>query len=369
MSQTITVNLGAASYPVHVMAGALAHAANWIAPHAPRGRVFIVEDCGASVHWGDMLKNGLVRDGLEAEYISLPGGEQVKDWASLQSVCEGFLAAGIQRGDCVVGFGGGAVGDLAGLSAALIHRGVTLIQIPTTLLSQVDSSVGGKTAINARPGKNLVGAFHQPRLVITDPDLLTTLDARERAAGWAEIIKIGMMTDQGLLDIMHQADDLASLRGASLTPVIARAIAAKARVVEADEKEKGQRALLNFGHTFGHALEAHAMDRGDVLHGEAVAVGMMMAARFAAAHHDAPTSIADELEGLLGRARAPRRLAELDMPRASADALLAHMAHDKKNAGDGLTLILPRTRGEGRIITEEAGGRLLAFLQNEVEAA
>ena len=364
MKETVHVALGSTGYDIDIGTGLCAEAGAAIRPLLARDRVFAVVDEKAAHKWLEPLRDSLNAEGVTLEIVSLPGGEAVKSWDILGGVCGRLLELGIQRTDPLIAFGGGAVGDLTGLAASLVHRGVPLIQMPTTLLSQVDSSVGGKTAINTPLGKNLVGTFYQPSLVLTDVDTLATLSARERAAGWAEIIKIAAIADMDLWNSLRACEHLGELRGAKLVPFIRDAVNAKARIVADDEREAGRRALLNFGHTFGHALETLARDKGDVLHGEAVAVGMMLAARLAALVGRVDAGFPAELADLLKRVGAPTSVRDLTMFEPSAEAMLALMAHDKKNTGDAITLILPCAAGRGEITRDIARDQLQARLRH-----
>jgi 3-dehydroquinate synthase len=344
---TVHVDLGARAYDVHIGAGLLARAGDLIAPFAPSGRVFVVSDENVGALHGDALAAALAKGGLDVvKRIELAPGEEAKSFAGLGELSSTLLNAGISRKDVVIAFGGGVIGDLAGLAAGLVLRGVDFVQIPTTLLAQVDSSVGGKTAIDTPEGKNLVGLIHQPKLVIADLDVLATLPAREMACGYAEIAKIGMIGDADFF-AWCEANAGAVLARApqALQYAVERAVAFKARIVEADEREAGPRALLNLGHTFGHAFEASA-GYGDALkHGEAVAAGLALAFQFSAR------------QGLCNEADAARVSAHLEtagfvadlkrLPGAPFDAerLLALMAADKKAEAGRLTLILARGIG------------------------
>ncbi|MEM6409834.1 MAG: 3-dehydroquinate synthase [Pseudomonadota bacterium] len=298
--------------------------------------------------------------------VTVPPGEASKSWASYERVNEALLSAGVERGGAVVAFGGGVTGDLAGFCAATLRRGCKLIQIPTTLLSQVDSSVGGKTGINTRSGKNLVGAFHQPSLVVIDTDLLRTLPDREMRAGYAEIVKYGALGDAAFFSWLEQHGDGVLKQDAELLDdAIARSCAAKAAIVAADEREAGQRALLNLGHTFGHAIEAEGGYDGRVLHGEAVAIGMAMATRFSVLAGHANDADAERLEALLHRDGLPTRLADVKTLDTGAEQLLNHMRQDKKVESGAMTLVLLNRIGEAFIAKDQDQSLILDFLNNE----
>jgi 3-dehydroquinate synthase len=344
---TIPVALGERSYDVVVEPGLLARAGERIAPLAPRGTVAIVADAAVAAHHAT-LAAALDRAGLRHQTVTVPSGEASKSWAELARVTDALLAMGVERTDPVVALGGGVIGDLAGFAAAILKRGCRLVQIPTTLLAQVDSSVGGKTAINTPAGKNLVGAFHQPALVLIDPDVLATLPARELAAGYAEVVKYGLIDDFAFFE-WCEAHGPALLSGDENARVhaIAHAVAAKARIVAADEYEtSGTRALLNLGHTFGHALEAEAGFDGSLLHGEAVAAGCGLAFAFSAARGLAPGQDAERVRAHWRRVGLPDGLAATPVADADPARLVAHMRHDKKGSGGRIPFLL--AHGIGR---------------------
>ncbi|MBX9796449.1 3-dehydroquinate synthase [Sphingomonas sp.] len=342
---TVEVALGARSYDVRIGAGLLADAARHLAPLA-RGRLVVVHDGAVGAHL-ETLRTALADAGVAVAPIAIPPGESSKSWAMLESLCEQLLGHGVERGDHVVALGGGVVGDLTGFACAIIKRGCRFVQIPTTLLAQVDSSVGGKTAINARAGKNLIGAFHQPALVLIDPGTLATLPPRELRAGYAEVVKYGLIDDAGFF-AWCEANGAALLAGdATLrTQAIAHSVAAKARIVAADEHEtNGTRALLNLGHTFGHALEAETGFSDRLLHGEAVAAGMALAFAYSARRGLCPAEAAARVAAHLRAVGLPASLAEAGVTAPGA-ALVAHMRHDKKMAGGTLPFLLARGIGQ-----------------------
>jgi 3-dehydroquinate synthase len=344
--KTVTVDLAQRAYPIHIGAGLLAEAGGLVAPLVRGRRVAIVSDEHVSAHLAT-LRRALDAAGIASEALILPPGEATKSWTHLATVCDFLLDLGIERGDHVIALGGGVIGDLVGFAAAILKRGCRFIQIPTTLLSQVDSSVGGKTAINTRAGKNLIGAFHQPVLVIIDPTVLDTLSARELRAGYAEVVKYGLIDDADFFAWCEEHGQ--ALLGGDVAlreHAIAHSVAAKARIVAADEHEtNGLRALLNLGHTFGHALEAEANYSGALIHGEAVAAGCCLAFAYSARL------------GLCGAdeaARVARHFAAVGLPDGLAasgiDAdgarLVDHMRHDKKMAGGTLPFLLARGIGQ-----------------------
>jgi 3-dehydroquinate synthase len=262
-------------------------------------------------------------------------------------VTDRLLALELDRGDIITAFGGGVVGDLAGFAAAIYKRGVDFVQIPTTLLAQVDSSVGGKTAIDTPRGKNLVGAFHQPRLVLADLDVLATLDAREMRAGYAEVIKYGLLGDRAFFEWLEtKGEDVLAREPAALARAVARSVEMKAEIVAEDEREQGRRALLNLGHTFGHALESETGYGAALLHGEAVGAGMALAFRFSARLGHCSGQDAERAVRAIAAAGLPTRLDEVPGHPFNADRLVAHMAQDKKAEGGRLTFILTRALGD-----------------------
>ncbi|MBX3510390.1 MAG: 3-dehydroquinate synthase [Hyphomonadaceae bacterium] len=366
MTHTIHVALGARAYDVHVGEGLIGRAGALVAPLAPTKRVFVVTDENVARHHGAALTASLAAAGLTHIVITLPPGEQTKSFHGLELLTRNLLQAGVHRRDLIIALGGGVIGDLTGLAAGLVKRGVDFVQIPTTLLSQVDSSVGGKTAIDTPEGKNLIGLIHQPRLVLADTGVLATLPPRELRAGYAEIVKIGLINDAAFF-AWCEANVAAVLAREphAIGYAIATAIAAKARVVEADETEQGDRALLNLGHTFAHALEAHGGYDQALVHGEAVAAGMALA--FA---HSAQL-------GLCGADEAARVRAHLDaagfitdlrtLPGAPFDpgTLLALMASDKKAEAGSLKLILARAIGAAFVHKAADAEKLGAFLTQE----
>jgi 3-dehydroquinate synthase len=340
----VTVGLGTRSYDIVIEPGLLQRCGPHLVAHARNGRIIVVTDDNvAARHLATLEANA---HGLTVETIVLPPGESTKSWAQLEGLCDRLLALEIERSDPIIALGGGVIGDLTGFSAAIVKRGCKVIQIPTTLLSQVDSSVGGKTAINTAAGKNLIGAFHQPSLVLIDPETLDTLPERELRAGYAEVVKYGLIDDAGFF-AWCEVDGPALLSGdkAARTQAIAHSVAAKARIVGEDEREtSGTRALLNLGHTFGHALEAETGFSDRLLHGEAVAAGMAIAFRFSASRGlcrpDDARRVTDHLAsvGLPTGAR----------PATNADGktLAAHMAHDKKRDGGTVPFLLVRGIGQ-----------------------
>lgn len=339
---SVTVELGPRSYDIVIGENLLSRASEFITPHLASSKAVIVTDETVAALYKDKINT----QGLEAHFIILPAGEASKSFGTLQHVLDVMFTQGLERNDALIALGGGVIGDLTGFVASIYKRGCRFIQIPTTLLSQVDSSVGGKTAINVTHGKNLVGAFYQPKLVLSDMSVLSTLGPRELKAGYAEILKYGLLGDAEFFSWLEEngskiiAGDLAATAQA-----VRISCETKARIVSQDEQERGARALLNLGHTFGHALEAQAGYDGDLLHGEAVSAGMEMAFEFSALKGHCDKADA---------ARLSRHLKALGLTTLNAaahlltapDALLSHMDQDKKNEGGALTLILARAIGQ-----------------------
>ncbi len=330
-----------------------------------RGRTVIITDETVATLHGPAVLAALEAAGVRARLLAVPPGEASKSFAELERVIDRLLAFGLDRRDLIVALGGGVVGDLAGLAAALFMRGIDFVQVPTTLLAQVDSSVGGKTAIDTPRGKNLVGAFHQPRLVVADIDLLATLPPRQLRSGWAEVLKHGLICDAAFFDWL--ADEGAVGAGgdpAALTRAVVRSVEIKSAIVGEDEKEAGRRALLNLGHTFGHAIEAElGFDETKITHGEAVALGCAMAFRFSAATGLCDGGVADRVAQVIAAAGLPARLAEVGA--FSADTLVKRMAGDKKAEGGRLTLILVRSIGDAFVDKAVDRIALAAFLKTE----
>jgi shikimate kinase/3-dehydroquinate synthase len=343
--ERLPVTTGAGRYEVMIGRHLLAQAGALLRPILARPRVIIVTDETVAALHLPALQQGLEGALIAHQTITVPPGEASKSIASWAGLCESLLAAGVDRHTTIIALGGGVVGDLAGFAAAATLRGLPFVQIPTTLLSQVDSSVGGKTGINARQGKNLVGAFHQPRAVLADISLLATLPPRERAAGYAEIVKAGLIADAGFYEWCEA--NAAAIRDGEedvLAQAVARAVAFKAGVVAADEFETAAqdgRALLNLGHTFAHALEAEQGYGQGLLHGEAVSIGLALAARLSARLGLCDTAIAPRLEAHLTATGLPTRI-----PGMPVERLLGHMRFDKKNRDGGLTFVLLRAIGQ-----------------------
>ena len=342
----IPVALGARSYQVRIRAGLLADAGAQIAPLLARPRVAILTDENVAAHHLAGFRAALSCEGIASEALALPPGEATKGWDGLRRATEWLLDQRIERRDMVVALGGGVIGDLAGFAAAILRRGVRFVQVPTTLLAQVDSSVGGKTGINAPQGKNLIGAFHQPALVLADPLALVSLPGRDFRAGYGEVAKYGLLGDAGFFDWLEAHGPNLRDDPAALAQAVARSVAMKAAIVARDEHETGERALLNLGHTFAHALEAATGYSSRLLHGEAVALGCVLAfdlsARLGLCPQEAPSRVAAHLAAM----GLPVRLAQVPGGLPDAAGLIDLMGQDKKVVDGRLRLILAQGIGE-----------------------
>ena len=363
MSLTVAVGLGARAYEVWIAPGLIDTAGRHIASVVTRSRVAVVSDETVWHLHGARLTASLADAGIETLPVIVPPGEQTKSFEGLADLTDRLLALGLDRGDLIIAFGGGVVGDLAGFAAAIYKRGIDFIQIPTTLLAQVDSSVGGKTAIDTPRGKNLIGAFHQPRLVLADLSVLSTLPAREVRAGYAEVLKYGLLGDMAFFEWL-ESNTAAVLAGepAALSHAVGRSVAMKAEIVAEDEREQGRRALLNLGHTFGHALEAETGYGEALLHGEAVGAGMALAFRFSVDQGHASGQDAARAERAIAAAGLPTRLVDLAGHPFAADRLITHMTQDKKAEGGRLTFILARGIGEAFVARNVDPAALRRFL-------
>ncbi len=350
-ARIVPVELPGRAYDIVIGRDLLADAATLLAQRFPGRRFAIVTDANVAAAQLERLAPGLEAQGLLATTIVLDPGETTKSWAGLQNAVEALLAARLERRDLVIALGGGVIGDLAGFAAAIARRGMDFVQIPTSLLAQVDSSVGGKTGINSPSGKNLVGAFHQPRLVLADLAALDTLPERQFSAGYAEVAKYGLIDDESFFFWLEDNRRDIFARGPALAEAVAHACAAKARVVLIDEKETGPRALLNLGHTFGHALEKITGFSDRLLHGEAVAIGMVLAHGFSAKLGLAPSQDTSRVVAHLGAAGLPTRMADIPGELAPIEALMEAIAQDKKVERGALTFIL--THGIGRAFIEK----------------
>ncbi|HRX36225.1 MAG TPA: 3-dehydroquinate synthase [Aestuariivirga sp.] len=366
-SETVPVSLGNRSYDIAIGEALLERAGDIILPLLKRPMAAIVTDENVAAKHLATLERVLTLKGIQTHAIVMPPGEGTKSYKHLAELCDRLLAAGVERRDRVIAFGGGVIGDLAGFAAAILRRGVDFIQIPTTLLSQVDSSVGGKTGINSAHGKNLIGAFHQPLAVIADTALLDTLPKRELAAGYAEVAKYGLLGNAGFFEWLESNAALV-LRGDSQARIhaIKTSCEAKAAVVAEDETETGVRALLNLGHTFGHALEAATGYSQRLLHGEGVAIGMVQAFRFSERQKLCPAGTGDRVAAHLKGVGLPVHMSDIEGDLPPPPALLEIMRQDKKAQGGKLTFILARGIGEAFIARDVADQDVLNFLTEDL---
>ncbi len=364
--QLIPVSLGERSYDIAIADGLIDRAGALLGRFAT-GRPFTVvtDENVARTQW-PRLQASLEQAGHAARLVTLPPGEATKSWAHLEQLIDALLANEVERSDHIIALGGGVIGDLIGFAAAVVKRGCQFIQIPTTLLSQVDSSVGGKTAINTRAGKNLVGAFHQPSFVLIDPTTLDTLDPREVRAGYAEVVKYGLIDNPDFFGWCEaHGERLLSGDSDARAHAIAVSVAAKAAIVADDERETtGRRALLNLGHTFGHALEAETGYSARLLHGEAVAAGMALAFRFSAAQGLCAVEDAKRVARHLSQAGLPHDLASAGVE-ATGARLVEHMRHDKKKAGGSVPFLLARGIGQTYLDKSVDMAAVEAFLDRE----
>jgi 3-dehydroquinate synthase len=367
---TVDVALGDRAYDIVIGRGVLASLGARVAALRPGVRTAIVTDRTVAKHWLEQTERSLTEAGIPASRVIVEEGEVSKTYAGLEKVSEALIAARIERNDLVIALGGGVVGDLAGFAAAILRRGVDFVQVPTSLLAQVDSSVGGKTGINSPQGKNLLGAFHQPVLVIADTSVLDTLSPRQFRAGYAEVAKYGVLGDEAFFSLLEANHTDIFSGGAAREHAIATSCRAKAAIVSRDERENGERALLNLGHTFGHALEAATGFSDRLFHGEGVSVGMVLAAEFSA-----KLGMISEADA----ARVQRHLATVGLPThlqdiagfaqeglSDADALMALMAQDKKVKRGKLTFILLQAIGRAVVANDVEPALVRDFLQQKL---
>ena len=360
----VTVGLGEQSYDIVIEPGALRSARHHLRPFIHGDKAIVVTDKNVAQLALPALLSGL--DGIHVETITFDPGEGTKSWESLACLCDALLSAGVERNDHIIALGGGVIGDLTGFAAAVIKRGCHFIQIPTTLLAQVDSSVGGKTAINNSAGKNMIGAFHQPSAVLIDPEVLDTLPQREMRAGYAEILKYGLISDFKFFE-WCEANGGSVIAGdrESQVRAIETSVRAKAAIVEADELEtRDLRALLNLGHTFGHALEAETGFSDRLLHGEAVAIGLALAFRFSAKLGFCSLQDAERVVAHIRSTGLPESPSASGIT-ASGERLVEHMMHDKKMSGGTLPFILARGIGQAYVDKSVSLADVAIFLDAE----
>jgi 3-dehydroquinate synthase len=343
----VPVDLAGRSYDIHIGVGLLDNAASLIAPLLARPVTAIVTDDQVAPIYLEALQHKLQEAGIKTQAIVLPAGEGTKSFAHLEQLLAQLFEAQIERGDTIIALGGGVIGDLTGFAASIFRRGIDFIQVPTTLLAQVDSSVGGKTAINTAYGKNLIGTFHQPKLVLADMAALDTLPQRQRLAGYAEVAKYGLINDPGFFDwLQDNGPRLLAGDTQALQHAIATSCRAKAAIVAADEREGGQRALLNLGHTFGHAFEADTGFGNRLLHGEGVAIGMVLAFELSASMGLCSTTDAQAAKAHLDAVGLPTRPSQIADSTFTVDSLMGHMMQDKKVREGEITFVLAEGIGK-----------------------
>ncbi len=355
--ETLNVDLPGRRYDIVIGPGLLAEAGERIKPFLRRPKVAIITDeTVAGLHL-EALRAGLAAAGIESNTLALTAGEKTKSWKGLETAVEWLIEQRVERDDIVIAFGGGVVGDLAGFAAAILRRGVDFVQIPTTLLAQVDSSVGGKTGINSPMGKNLIGAFHQPKQVLADTDVLNTLSAREFTSGYGEVVKYGLLGDAKFFDWLERhGPSMTSGDQANRIKAIRRSCEMKAEIVARDEKERGDRALLNLGHTFGHALEAATGYSDRLLHGEGVAIGCALAFELSQKIGLCAQEDPSRVRAHLAAMNMKKDLSDIDGDLPDADGLIALMGQDKKVTDGKIAFILARGIGD-------------AFVEREVDMA
>jgi len=364
----VDVELGQRSYAIHIGEGLLRRTGEIVLPLLARKKTVIVTDENVAKLHLVTLQESLNASDIEHATVILPPGEATKSYEKFQFLCDQLLENDVERNDVIIAFGGGVIGDLAGFAAAVLRRGVNFVQIPTSLLAQVDSSVGGKTGINSHHGKNLVGAFHQPLAVIADISLLDTLPARELASGYAEIAKYGLLGDIGFFEWLEEnAPALFAGDGQVRIKAISKSCEAKADIVARDEQEHGVRALLNLGHTFGHALEGATGYSQRLLHGEGVAIGTVLAFRFSEVSGLVEQGTAKRVQAHFASIGLPTTLAEIPGTLPDAETLVNYMRQDKKASGGKLVFVLANKIGETFVAKDVAESDILQFMRAELK--
>ena len=370
-ADTVTVALEERTYDIHIGEGLLEKSGEYLSPILHRPQVVIVTDENVAAAQGKRLEAGLKASSIDTKFITLPPGEATKSFSHLEVLTGKLIDLGVERNDLVIAFGGGVIGDLTGFACAILRRGCRFAQLPTTLLAQVDSAVGGKTAINAPQGKNLIGAFHQPAIVLADLNALETLPSRQLRAGYAEVVKYGLISDMPFFEWLDaNAATLLSGKGVdALQYAVKKCCEAKAAIVAQDEQEHGARALLNLGHTFGHAFEGAFGYTDQLLHGEAVALGMSLAFEYSARIDLCSPEDAERVKSHLARVDLPATIADLDDPGTPAKTLLQLMMQDKKVEAGTLTLILAKAIGGAQIVKNADTRDILKFLEEKTSQA
>jgi len=364
--RTVHVPLGERAYDILIGPGLIARAGAEIASRLKGRKAAVVTDENVAPLYLEALVASLNQAGIVSAEVVLPAGEKTKSFEHLITACDKVLEARVERNDCVIALGGGVIGDLSGFAAGIVRRGVRFVQVPTSLLSQVDSSVGGKTGINSRHGKNLIGVFHQPDLVLADTDVLNTLSEREFRAGYAEVAKYGLIDKPDFFAWLEANWTSVFTGGPARIEAIAKSCQAKADVVVADERENGQRALLNLGHTFGHALEAAtAYDSSRLVHGEGVSIGMVLAHEFSARMNLASPDDARRVERHLKEVGLPTRMSDIPGDLPPAETLMDAIAQDKKVKSGKLTFILTRGVGQSFVADDVPASEVISFLREK----
>ncbi|MGR9241051.1 3-dehydroquinate synthase [Rhizobium leguminosarum] len=364
--RTVHVPLGARAYDILIGPGLIARAGAEIATRLKGRKAAVVTDENVAPLYLKALVASLDEAGIASAEVVLPAGEKTKSFEHLITACDKVLEARVERNDYVIALGGGVIGDLSGFAAGIVRRGVRFVQVPTSLLSQVDSSVGGKTGINSRHGKNLIGVFHQPDLVLADTDVLNSLSAREFRAGYAEVAKYGLIDKPDFFAWLEANWKAVFTGGSARIEAIAASCQAKADVVVADERENGQRALLNLGHTFGHALEAAtAYDSSRLVHGEGVSIGMVLAHEFSARMNLASPDDARRVERHLKEVGLPTRMSDIPGDLPPAETLMDAIAQDKKVKSGKLTFILTRGIGQSFVADDVPASEVISFLREK----
>ncbi|MGR9137867.1 3-dehydroquinate synthase [Rhizobium leguminosarum] len=364
--RTVHVPLGERAYDILIGPGLIARAGAEIATRLKGRKAAVVTDANVAPLYLKALVASLDEAGIASAEVVLPAGEKTKSFEHLITACDKVLEARVERNDYVIALGGGVIGDLSGFAAGIVRRGVRFVQVPTSLLSQVDSSVGGKTGINSRHGKNLIGVFHQPDLVLADTDVLNSLSAREFRAGYAEVAKYGLIDKPDFFAWLEANWKAVFTGGSARIEAIAASCQAKADVVVADERENGQRALLNLGHTFGHALEAAtAYDSSRLVHGEGVSIGMVLAHEFSARMNLASPDDARRVERHLKEVGLPTRMSDIPGDLPPAETLMDAIAQDKKVKSGKLTFILTRGIGQSFVADDVPASEVISFLREK----
>ena len=363
-AECVSVSLGDRSYDILISRGLMTNTGAEIAKRLPKAKATVITDENVAENYLTPLTESLLRAGIEIDPLILKPGEKTKNYENMETVCDHILKCKLERGDAVIALGGGVIGDLTGFAAGIVRRGMKFIQIPTSLPAQVDSSVGGKTGINTSAGKNLVGVFHQPQLVLVDTDTLDTLSPREMRAGYAEVAKYGMIDRLDFFEWLEKNWQGIFNGGPERIQAIATSCRAKAEVVAADEFEHGTRALLNLGHTFGHALEAATnYDSKRLVHGEGVSIGMVMAHKFSSRMNLCSPDDGARVEKHLREVGLPISMNDIDGELPTTDILMEHIAQDKKVSRGELTFILTKGIGQSFVANNVPTNEVWRFIE------